>query len=176
MNCINNVTLPFAAIMELPEGFYYNDTQQQISIGIATDDLNIYVVQEEIITDNVIHPCTNEPMIGMTVYVNQIRMSGNLVYRVSVNALMSSYNFMVDAAIAEDEGYVSSDGIIQIKVDDEGVMKDYMVLGYLNANEDKLPPTLDNINVILDNYSIVQNNIDGKSVLNIKGEFSFVLV
>lgn len=177
MNCINNISFPFETTIEVPEGFYFNDENQQISIAVSTSDLNIYVVEEKVKTDSILHPCTKEPMKDLEVYLSQVRLSGNLLYRVALNALLSSYNFVVDDNIVVPESFSSSDGSLQIKVEDEnGQIFDYVVIGYLNADASSAKPKKDDIHVILDNYNVNISKIFEKYFFTIKGEFSIILI
>lgn len=173
MNCVDNVTLPFSATINVPEGFLYND-ENQLSVAVSTDDLNIYVVEESFITNDIQNPCTGEPIEGVTVYIKEIRMGGILAYRMALNALVSSYNFMLGSqANVNNDGWSSVDGHVQIEAMDEGVLKDYVVLGYEDAQNPQPIPTREDISVVLESYDVIPHTIGDQIVLELTGEFSF---
>jgi len=176
MNCIDSVTLPFNVTINVPEGFYYND-ENQLSVAVSTDDLNIYVAEETFITSDIKNPCTEEFIPDVTVYIEEIRMSGSLAFRMALNALVSSYNFMLGSqSTVNDDGWSSGDGFVQIKVVDGGVLKDYIVLGYVNPQDPQPIPTREDISVVLDNYDVIEHTIGNEKVLELTGEFSFALI
>lgn len=175
MNCIDNITLPFSITINVPEGFYYND-ENQLSVAVSTDDLNIYVAEESFITNDIKNPCTGESISDVKVYLEEIRMSGSLAFRMALNALVSSYNFMLGSqSTVNGDGWSSADGFVQIKVVDEGVLKDYIIIGYANPQDPKPIPTREDISVVLDNYDVIEHTIGNEKVLELTGEFSFVL-
>lgn len=173
MNCVDNVTLPFSATINVPEGFLYND-ENQLSVAVSTDDLNIYVVEESFITNDIVNPCTGQTVKGIKVYINEIRMSGTLIFRMALNALVSSYNFMLGSQTnVNNDGWSSTDGRVQIKVADEGVMKDYIILGYEDVQNQDSIPTKEDISVVLESYNVIEHTIGDQTVLELAGEFSF---
>lgn len=175
MNCVNNITLPFYATINVPEGFQYND-ENQLSVAVSTDDLNIYVAQESFITSDLIDPCTNEKIPNVTVYLEEIRMGGTVPFRMALNALVSSYNFMLGSQTnVNNDGWSSTDGFVQIKVVDNGVLKDYIVLGYVDPENPKPIPTNDDISVVLKSYSVIEHTIGDEIILELTGAFSFTV-
>ncbi len=173
MNCVDNVALNFSSTINVPEGFFYND-ENQLSVAVSTDDLNIYVAEESFSTDNIKNPCTGENVNGIIVYINEIRMGGTLFYRMALNALVSSYNFMLGSQTnVNDDGWSSTDGRVQIKATDAGVTKDYIVLGYVDAENPSSIPTKDDISVVLENYNVIERAIGDQTVLELTGQFSF---
>lgn len=175
MNCVDSVTLPFSITINVPEGFYYND-ESQLSVAVSTDDLNIYVVEESFSTDSIKNSCTGEFITGVKVYIQEIRMSGILAFRMGLNALVSSYNFMLGSqSTVNGDGWSSSDGFVNIKVEDEGVLKDYVVLGYVNKQDISSIPTREDITVMLNNYNVVEHTIGNEGVLEVTGTFSFLI-
>lgn len=175
MNCVDSVTLPFSITINVPDGFYYND-ENQLSVAVSTDDLNIYVVEESFITDSIKNPCTGDFISGAKVYIQEIRMSGTLAFRMALNALVSSYNFMLGSQSAVNaDGWSSADGFVKIKVVDEGVLKDYIVIGYVNQEDTTSILTREDITVMLNNYSVIEHTIGNEKVLELTGEFSFLI-
>lgn len=173
MNCLDGVTIPFSTMITIPEGFLYSD-KSQLSVAVSTSDLNIYVVEDSFITDELVNPCTSEPVPGITIYVKEIRMGGVMAFRVALNALVGSYNFMLgDNPLVNGEGWSSSDGFVQIKADDGGVLKDYIVIGYLDPENPDSMPTKDDIVVVLESYNVQKHTIGEETVLELKGTFSF---
>ena len=73
------------------------------------------------------------------------------------------------------DGWSSSDGFVNIKVEDEGVLKDYVVLGYVNKQDISSIPTRENITVMLNNYNVVEHTIGNEGVLEVTGTFSFLI-
>lgn len=176
MNCVNNVTFPFSSIITIPEGFLYNN-ENQLSVAISTDNLNIYAAEESFITNDIENPCTGEPITDAQVYVKEIRLTGTIIYRMALNALISSYNFMIGSELANvnDEGWSSTDGFAPIEVVDDGVVKDYIVIGYVNPQDPDNIPTEEDISVVLENYDVVEYTIGNQIVLELTGEFSFIV-
>lgn len=175
MNCVSNVTLPFYATINVPEGFQYND-ENQLSVAVSTDDLNIYVVQESFITSDLLNPCTNEKIPNVTVYIGELRMGGTIAFRMALNALVSSYNFMLGSQTnVNGEGWSSTDGYVQIKVVDNGVLKDYIVLGYADPENPKPIPTKDDVSVVLESYNVIEHNVGNEIILELTGEISFIV-
>ena len=175
MNCVDSVTLPFSITINVPEGFYYND-ESQLSVAVSTDDLNIYVVEESFSTNSIKNSCTGEVISGVKVYIQEIRMSGTLAFRMALNALVSSYNFMLGSqSTVNGDGWSSSDGFVKIKVEDEGVLKDYVVIGYIDQQETSSIPTREDITVMLNNYNVTEHKIGNEMVLDLTGEFSFLI-
>lgn len=175
MNCIDNVTLPFSATINVPEGFFYND-ENQLSVAVSTDDLNIYVVEESFITDDIVNPCTQTTVEGIKVYINEIRMSGTLMYRMALNALVSSYNFILgNQPNVNNDGWSSTDGMVQIKLVDQGETKDYIILGYEDVQNPKSIPTNEDISVVLESYDVIKHTIGNETILELTGEFSFIV-
>lgn len=176
MNCIDNITLPFSATINVPEGFLYND-ENQLSVAISTNDLNIYVAEESFITNDVLNPCTQEPIEGVEVSIREIRMSGTLLYRMALNALVSSYNFLLGSQTnVNNDGWSSTDGRVKIEALDEGVLKDYIIIGYEDPQNPQSIPTIDDISVVLESYDVIPHTIGDQIVLELTGEFSFRLV
>lgn len=175
MNCVDNVTLPFSATINVPEGFLYND-ENQLSVAVSTGDLNIYAVEESFITNNIENPCTGEPIEGVEVYIREIRMSGNLAYRMALNALISSYNFMLGSqSNVNSDGWSSVDGHVQIEVMDEGVLKDYIIIGYEDPQNPQPIPIREDISVVLESYDVIEHTIGDQTILELTGEFSFIV-
>lgn len=175
MNCVDSVTFPFSITINVPKGFYYND-ENQLSVAVSTDDLNIYVIDEYFSTDSIKNPCTGEFISGAKVYIQEIRMSGTLAFRMALNALVSSYNFMLGSqSTVNGDGWSSSDGFVKIKVVDEGVLKDYVIIGYVNQKDTKSVPTIENITVMLNNYDVIEHTIGTERILELTGEFSFLI-
>ena len=69
----------------------------------------------------------------------------------------------------------SSDGFVKIKVEDEGVLKDYVVIGYIDQQETSSIPTREDITVMLNNYNVTEHKIGNEMVLDLTGEFSFLI-
>lgn len=175
MNCVDSVTLPFSITINVPEGFYYND-ESQLSVAVSTDDLNIYVVEKSFSTDSIKNSCTGEVISGVKVYIQEIRMSGTLAFRMGLNALVSSYNFMLGSqSTVNGDGWSCADGFVKIKVVDEGVLKDYVIIGYVNPGDTIPVPTREDITVMLNSYDVIEHIIGEERILELTGEFSFLI-
>lgn len=172
MNYINNTTFPFSTIIEVPDSFQYN-TDNQLSVAVSTDSLNIYVVRKSFMT----HTLTDVSgqQVEIPVYVDEIRMGGFLAYRIAIDALISSYNFMLGAqASVNNEGWSSGDGFVNIETLVDGVLENYAVIGYVDPQNPVIPTNYDII-VVFENYNITPHTIGNRTILEISGEFSFMI-
>ncbi|MGL4913779.1 MAG: hypothetical protein ACRC3Y_15260, partial [Romboutsia sp.] len=151
MSCINSARLKFASTINVAEGFYYNN-ENQLSFAVSTDDLNLYVVEEQFRTNDLKNPCTGENINDLLVTVKEVRISGTLFYRLALNALVSSYNFILGSQTnVNDDGWSSDDGYVFIKSIEELNQVDYIVVGYLDPTN-PIMPTREDITVVLENY------------------------
>lgn len=174
MGCINNIKLPFSATVNVPKGFYYND-ENQLSFAVSTDDLNLYVVEEFFMTNELINPCTQENIQDVKVTVKEVRMGGTLAYRVALNALISSYNFMLGTqSNVNDDGWSSADGYIPMEIIEGLEKKEYVVVGYLDP-ANPIIPTKEDVIVILESFNVIEHDLTEGKILEITGEVSFTM-
>lgn len=157
----SNDILGFSTNINIPEGFYYN-RENQFSVAVSNDYLNIYVAKAEIIPDGI-----------SNIYTREIRLTGTLLYKVSINALISSYNYCCEAVI--DNGQSSRDQFLKIKSNQGGVARDYIVLGYLAECEQAPNLSNKNITTILKSINVIEEPFLDIGIVVIVGEFSFLL-
>lgn len=174
MSCINSTKLPFSATVNVPKGFYYND-ENQLSFAVSTDDLNLYVVEEYFMTSDLKNPCTEENIQEVKVTVKEVRMGGTLVYRLALNALVSSYNFMLGTQTnVNGDGWSSADGYIPMEVMEGLEKKEYVIVGYLDPSN-PVAPTIDDVTVVLESFKVIEHNMIEGKILEVAGEVSFTV-
>lgn len=160
--------LEFTTNINIPEGFYYN-RNHQLSVAVSNNYLNIYVDKIQNIPEKI-----------SSIYTREIRLTGSLLYKVSLNALISSYNYCCEAVTCccepiIDNGQSSEDQFIKVESIYNGIQRDYIVLGYL-AEGEKVPRlNNENIITILKDITVNEDQVENTRTLFITGKFSFLL-
>lgn len=177
MGCINSTKLPFSSVINIPRGFhypkyfYYND-DDKFSFAVSTENLNLYLVENSFPTDEVKNPCTDNIINGLEVIVKEVRMSGTLYYRLALNALDSSYNFLpVTQDNVNEDGWSSADGSIAIELIEGLTKQEYIVVGYLDPDETTVP-TREDVTVVIESFDV---QVIEEDIIKVTGEVSFIV-
>lgn len=168
----NNI-IKFENLIKTPLELEYFDNNAY-AIVANTDNLYINIVPVEYPVSDITQICDSGKLVSGTVTVNEVRVSGYLVYSVATDSLFShNPNLQIDPTLSNvvQAGWLSNSAVIPISSSNQELeIVPYMVVGNISPS-DPNPTDLD-IKVVLkklDRKFII--NESGSTLILLEGEF-----
>ena len=138
-----------------------------------TKNLNISLVPYQE-SDNVNVECDEVESIPVKIKLNEVRVSGYLLYSIAIDAIKKSENFSINTTQTErfiTKGWLQEDSMIPVE---SKTGEQYIIIGYVSDLD--LTPQDIKINVNLTNLKIKEKIEDGTNVMFLlNGVFEIVL-